>query len=77
MSNTNNGNILQNELLTVTEVAAYFRVSRVTIWRWCQEGLIPAFQIGRSWRISRDELLELENHLKNGREQLKVQESPS
>jgi len=54
---TNTG--LLNELLTVAEVADYLRVSRVTAWRWCQEGLIPAFQIGRNWRIPRDELLEL------------------
>jgi hypothetical protein len=26
----------------------------------CQEGTIPAFRIGRNWRIRRDKLLELE-----------------
>ena len=50
---------LENELLTVVEVAEYLRVSRVTIWRWCQQGIIPASQIGRNWRIHRDELLRL------------------
>jgi excisionase family DNA binding protein len=54
------GHIMQNELLTVKEVAAYLRISRVTAWRWCQEGIIPAFRIGRSWRIRRDELLKLQ-----------------
>ena len=49
----------QNELLTVKEVADYLRVSRVTAWRWCQQGLLPAFRIGRDWRIPLDELLEL------------------
>lgn len=48
-----------SELLTVAEVAEYLRISRVTVWRWCQSGLIPAVQIGRNWRIHRDELLEL------------------
>jgi excisionase family DNA binding protein len=38
------------------------RISRVTAWRWCQEGIIPAFRIGRSWRIRRDDLLELEKN---------------
>jgi len=52
-------NILKNELLTVKEVAAYLRVSRITVWRWCQQGTIPAFQIGRNWRIHRDDLLNL------------------
>jgi len=48
-----------NELLTVNEVADYLRISRVTAWRWCQQGMIPAFRIGRTWRIPRDGLLEL------------------
>jgi PTS system nitrogen regulatory IIA component len=60
MSNQHEGDALQNELLTVQEVADYLRVSRVTAWRWCQQGTIPAFRIGRNWRIRRDKLLELE-----------------
>ena len=56
LDQSNNG--LSKELLTVAEVADYLRVSRVTAWRWCQNGLIPAFRIGRNWRIRRDELLE-------------------
>jgi PTS system nitrogen regulatory IIA component len=59
-STPSKGHIMQNELLTVREVAAYLRISRVTAWRWCQEGIIPAFRIGRSWRIRRDELLKLQ-----------------
>jgi len=53
----NEVDIQKNELLTVKEVAVYLRVGRVTIWRWCQQGIIPASQIGRSWRIHRDDLL--------------------
>jgi excisionase family DNA binding protein len=58
--------IWKNKLLTVKEVSTYLRVSRVTVWRWCQQGIIPAFQIGRNWRIRRDELLNLEKHLLEG-----------
>ena len=61
MSTQRGQNIGQDELLTVKEVAAYLRVSRVTAWRWCQEGLIPAFRIGRNWRIPSDALLELKD----------------
>jgi excisionase family DNA binding protein len=61
-STPSKGHSLQNELLTVREVAAYLRISRVTAWRWCQQGVIPAFRIGRSWRIRRDDLLELEKN---------------
>jgi excisionase family DNA binding protein len=41
------------EILTVQEVANYLRISRSTIWRWCSEGKLPAFKVGRSWRIRR------------------------
>lgn len=49
----------ENELLTVAEVADYLRVSRVTVWRWCQQEVIPASQVGRIWRIHRDDLLQI------------------
>lgn len=45
-----------DELLTVDDVAALFKVSRMTIWRWCNSGRLPAFKIGREWRIHRREL---------------------
>ena len=38
-------------LLTVAEAAAYLRVSQATMWRWCQEGRVPAFKIGHEWRV--------------------------
>lgn len=60
MSNQTDGKALSSELLTVKEVADYLRVSRVTAWRWCQQGVIPAFRIGRNWRIRREDLLDLE-----------------
>ena len=60
MDTQTDGKVLLNELLTVKEVADYLRVSRVTAWRWCQQGVIPAFRIGRNWRIRREDLFELE-----------------
>ena len=48
--------IWQKELLTVREVATYLRVGRITVWRWCQEGTLPASRLGRSWRIHRTDL---------------------
>lgn len=41
------------EIWTVQEVANYLRISRSTIWRWCSEGKLSAFKVGRSWRIRR------------------------
>lgn len=48
-----------DEFLTVEEVAVYLRVSRSTVWRWCQAKKVPAFKIGREWRISGPVLEEL------------------
>lgn len=42
-----------DEILTVKEVSEYLKVSRTTIWRWCNEGRLEAFKVGRGWRIHR------------------------
>lgn len=59
MSTQPNDGMLTNEMLTVQEVAIYLRVSRVTVWRWCQQGIIHASRFGRNWRIRRVDLLFL------------------
>jgi excisionase family DNA binding protein len=66
MSNDHNEPLLQNEVLTVREVASYLRVNRVTVWRWCQQGVIPATRVGRTWRIHRDDVLNLFNLSSSG-----------
>ena len=45
-----------DEILTVPEVAKYLKVSRTTIWRWCNDGKPTAFRVGKSWRIHRSEI---------------------
>lgn len=47
-----------SEILTVDEVAVYLRVSRATVCRWCGTGKLPAFKIGKGWRVERSELDE-------------------
>ena len=59
MSTQIKNEIWQNELLTAKEVADYLRVDRATVWRWCKQGVIPAFRVGRSWRIHQDDLKQL------------------
>ena len=56
----NDGNAVP-QMLTVTEVADYLRVSETTVWRWCSTGRLPAFRVGRGWRVQRS---ELEQHIK-------------
>ena len=45
-----------DNILTVPEIAEYLKVSRTTVWRWCNEGKLTAFKAGRGWRVHRSEL---------------------
>jgi len=56
----------EHEILTAEEAASYLRVSVETVWRWCKQGRLPAFQIGRAWRIRKDKLEELIEELEAG-----------
>lgn len=55
-----------NEIMTVSEVAEYFKISEVTTYKLVQEGKIPAFKIGRHWRVKRSDLTEFIEKLKLG-----------
>jgi excisionase family DNA binding protein len=44
------------ELLTITEVAVYLKLSRRTTWRWCKTGQLPAFKVGHQWRVAQSDL---------------------
>ena len=43
-------------LLSAEEVAEYFGVGKVTVYRWCKEGRIPCLKIGKHWRVRREEM---------------------
>lgn len=45
-----------DDILTVEEAADYLKVSKTTIRRWCVREKLPAFKIGREWRIHKKEL---------------------
>ena len=61
------GSILEDEILTVSEVAAYFKISEVTTYKLVQEGKIPAFKIGRHLRVKKSDLSEFVEALKQGK----------
>lgn len=42
-----------SRIMTVSETATYLRMNRMTIYRLAQEGKIPAFKVGGSWRFDR------------------------
>ncbi len=42
--------------LTPQEVSHLLRVSVYTVRRWIKEGELPAYKVGRGWRISEADL---------------------
>lgn len=55
-----------DEIMTVNEVAEYLKISEVTTYKLVQEGKIPAFKIGRHWRVEKRDLSEFIDKLKRG-----------
>jgi len=55
------------QVMTVKEIAEYMGVHPMTIYKYVQDGEIPAFKIGASWRIRRDSIKKWmdENEHKN------------
>jgi len=46
------------ELMTVSEVADYLRVTEKTIYRLLKQGKIPAVKVGRQWRFEKAKIDE-------------------
>ena len=47
---------MDDDILTIDEVAKYLRVSERTVYDWAQKGEIPSGKIGTVWRFKRTEL---------------------
>ncbi|RYJ02587.1 MAG: DNA-binding protein [Actinomycetales bacterium] len=48
---TNSGDMSDSKFLTVAEVAAMMRVSKMTVYRLLHNGDMPAVRVGRSFRV--------------------------
>src|SRR4028118_2432222 len=46
----------QKDLLSAEEVARYFGVGQMTVYRWCKEGRLRCIKLGKHWRIRREAL---------------------
>jgi excisionase family DNA binding protein len=42
------------EILTLSEVAAYLKLSEITVHRLANQGIIPGVKLGKQWRFSKD-----------------------
>lgn len=57
--------MLESDLMTIDEVAAYLRVKKRTIYEWVKNGKIPAIKTVGQWRFKKEKIdLWLENQNK-------------
>jgi len=49
---------MASQMMTVDEVARYLKMKTVTIYKHAQQGRIPAFKVGSSWRFKRSTIDE-------------------
>ena len=46
-------NRLDNDIMTLEEVASYLKLKPQTIYTWAQEKKIPAAKLGKEWRFKK------------------------
>ncbi len=44
---------MENDIITMREVAEYLKLNEKTAYRLTSEGKIPAFKVGGSWRFKK------------------------
>ena len=47
---------MNDQIMTVEEVAKFLKVSQRTVYEWAHNGEIPCGKLGTSWRFKRDEI---------------------
>lgn len=52
------GDMSEARFLTIAEVAATMRVSKMTVYRLVHNGELPALRVGRSFRVTEEDVNE-------------------
>ncbi|WP_145577779.1 methylation-associated defense system helix-turn-helix domain-containing protein MAD1 [Yersinia mollaretii] len=47
---------MNDQILTMKELAAYLRLAEKTAYRLASEGKLPGFKVGGSWRFKQEDL---------------------
>ena len=55
---SSHGDMSDVRFLTVAEVATMMRVSKMTVYRLVHGGELPALRVGRSFRVTEDDVQE-------------------
>ena len=48
--------VAKDKIYGAKELAKFFGVTEKTIWEWCRDGKLPAFKIGKEWRVRLSDL---------------------
>ncbi|WP_341926277.1 helix-turn-helix domain-containing protein [Nocardioides psychrotolerans] len=62
MATNTTGDLSESKFLTIAEVAAMMRVSKMTVYRLVHGGDLPALRVGRSFRVLEE---DVNNYLRN------------
>lgn len=55
---------MKEQLLTINEIIAILKVSKLTIYRYIKAGKLPAYKVGRDYRIKKEEFDKFLNQSK-------------
>jgi len=47
-----------SQIMTVEEVAAFLKLSKITVYKLVKKGQIPGFRVGNSWRFRKEDIIE-------------------
>ena len=47
------------EILTTRELSEYLKLTKVTVYKYVNEGKIPGFKVGSRWRFDKDKIDKL------------------
>lgn len=50
---------MNNDIMTIREVADFLRLTEKTAYRFALEGKIPGFKVGGTWRFRKDDIEKL------------------
>ena len=55
---------MQQEWMTVQDVADYLKLGKTKIYQYVQKGRIPGYKVGGQWRFNR---IEIDDWIRSGR----------
>lgn len=51
----------KDKIYGAADLSKFFGVTEKTIWEWCKHGKLPAFKIGKEWKVRAADLHRMIN----------------